>query len=91
MTMTTLMALCCCVVVVVVTTVDQLKPGTHGHNLLLKVVSNSIVVEKARSDRTRVRVAEVLVGDQTGTIVFTARNGTYLLLACSFVRSNIIN
>jgi len=58
----------------VYTTVDQLKPGTHGHNLKLKVVSTSTVIEKTRSDGTKTRIAECFVGDNTGSVTLTARN-----------------
>jgi len=54
--------------------VDKLAPGTHGHNLNLKVVNSSIVVEKNRTDGTKIRIAECLVGDKTGCITLTARN-----------------
>jgi replication factor A1 len=54
--------------------VQELKPGTSGHNLILKVVSSNLVVEKTRSDGTKLRIAECLVGDQTGCIILTARN-----------------
>ena len=66
------------------TKVDQLRPGTGGHNLILKVVSLKTVLQKGRPDGPQVRpdgpqvrqmrIAECLVGDETGTIVFTARN-----------------
>jgi len=55
-------------------TVDQLRPGTHGHNLVLKVVSCNVVVEKTRTDGTKIRIAEAVVGDHTGVITLTARN-----------------
>ncbi|XP_073294040.1 uncharacterized protein At4g28440-like [Primulina huaijiensis] len=61
----------------VFTKVDQLRPGTNGHNLVVKVVSSNTVVQKGRPDRPQVgqvRIAECLVGDETGVIVFTARN-----------------
>lgn len=57
--------------------VNQLLPGTAGHTLVVKVVSSKLVVQKPRSsaDHTRpVRIAECVVGDETGVIVFTARN-----------------
>ncbi|CAL1383432.1 unnamed protein product [Linum trigynum] len=47
--------------------VEQLRPGTSGHNLRVKVVNTKQIV------RQRGR-AESLVGDETGMIVFTARN-----------------
>eukprot|EP01121_Diplochlamys_sp_Union-15-3_P008328 TRINITY_DN2206_c0_g2_i1.p1 TRINITY_DN2206_c0_g2~~TRINITY_DN2206_c0_g2_i1.p1 ORF type:complete len:146 (-),score=25.58 TRINITY_DN2206_c0_g2_i1:128-538(-) len=53
---------------------NQLEPGTSGHNLILKVVNSTIVVEKTRTDSTKIRIAEALVGDETGSIVLTARN-----------------
>ena len=51
--------------------VDALKPGTNGHNLAVKVLSSNTVVQKGRSAS---RIDECLVGDETGAIVFTARN-----------------
>jgi len=57
--------------------VDQLRPGTSGHTLTVKVVSSKLVLQKARPDGNQVRqvrIAECLVGDETGVIVFTARN-----------------
>ncbi|KAI3925876.1 hypothetical protein MKX01_014516 [Papaver californicum] len=57
--------------------VDQLKPGTSGHTLTVKVVSSESVMPKGRSatqNFRNTRIAECLVGDETGTIIFTARN-----------------
>ncbi|KAJ4729757.1 Nucleic acid-binding, OB-fold containing protein [Melia azedarach] len=64
--------------------VEQLKPGTSGHTLTVKVVSSKPVqVNKPRTGRSLTtlaqptrppRIAECLVGDETGTIYFTARN-----------------
>ncbi|GLJ35284.1 hypothetical protein SUGI_0709960 [Cryptomeria japonica] len=57
--------------------VDQLKPGTTGHTLTLKVVSSNTVLQKGRPDGPQVRqmrIAECVVGDETGVVVFTARN-----------------
>ncbi|CAH9088093.1 unnamed protein product [Cuscuta epithymum] len=60
----------------VFTKVDQVRPGTNGHNLVVKVVSSTVVSPKGgRPDGTRqMRIAESLVGDETGTILFTSRN-----------------
>ncbi|KAL7094829.1 hypothetical protein ACP275_11G129200 [Erythranthe tilingii] len=61
----------------VFTKVDQLRPGTNGHNLVVKVVTAKTVLRKGRLDAPQVnqmRIAECLVGDETGTILFTARN-----------------
>ncbi|XP_059450168.1 uncharacterized protein At4g28440 [Corylus avellana] len=64
--------------------VDQLKPGTQGHTLIVKVVSSKPVkVANNKPGRSSMllsrphqptRIAECHVGDETGTIVFTARN-----------------
>lgn len=62
--------------------VDDLKPGTNGHTLTVKVISSNAVVNKGGTarptaplnPRPRPRIAECLVGDETGTIIFTARN-----------------
>ncbi|KAL6607737.1 hypothetical protein ACP70R_040800 [Stipagrostis hirtigluma subsp. patula] len=57
------------------TKVDQLRPGTHGHNLVIKVVDSKMIVQRGRGEGGRqMRIAECLVGDETGIIVFTARN-----------------
>ena len=65
----------------VFTKVDQLRPGTNGHTLTVKVVSATPVPGRARPGATTTtasprvpRIAECLVGDETGAIVFTARN-----------------
>lgn len=65
--------------------VDQLKPGTYGHTLTVKVLdSNTVLSKKPRNptsfratplqQQQPTRIAECLVGDETGTILFTARN-----------------
>ncbi|KAK9078232.1 hypothetical protein SSX86_002289 [Deinandra increscens subsp. villosa] len=57
--------------------VDDLKPGTAGLTLVVKVISSEIVLQKGRAvnpNLRNVRIAECLVGDETGTILFTARN-----------------
>ncbi|XP_068657801.1 uncharacterized protein At4g28440-like [Aristolochia californica] len=61
----------------VFTKVDQLKPGTGGHTLTVKVIGSKTVLQKGRAASTHLRhtrIAECVVGDETGTIVFTARN-----------------
>ncbi|XP_020678203.2 uncharacterized protein At4g28440 isoform X1 [Dendrobium catenatum] len=61
----------------VFTKVDQLRPGTSGHTLTVKVVDSKIIRQKGRADgpqSRQPRIAECLVGDETGMIVFTARN-----------------
>ncbi|EPS67409.1 hypothetical protein M569_07366, partial [Genlisea aurea] len=58
--------------------VDSLKPGTYGHTLVVKVLQSNNVSNKKLRPRVpknqNSRIAEILVGDETGTILFTARN-----------------
>ncbi|XP_074585625.1 uncharacterized protein At4g28440-like [Curcuma longa] len=59
------------------TKVNQLRPGTNGHTLVVKVVDAKMVLAKGRPNGPQVRqmrLAECLVGDETGMIIFTARN-----------------
>ncbi|KAK4344649.1 hypothetical protein RND71_034825 [Anisodus tanguticus] len=66
--------------------VETLKPGTHGHNLTVKVVNSNTVkatggaggrggrASASLNPRAPPRISECLVGDETGSILFTARN-----------------
>lgn len=58
--------------------VNQLKPGSSGHTLTVKVISAKTVLNKGRSASSLnprpTRIAECVIGDETGTIIFTARN-----------------
>ncbi|KAL5709698.1 hypothetical protein ACHQM5_020356 [Ranunculus cassubicifolius] len=48
--------------------VDELKPGTTGHNLTVKVVTSKTVLQKGRAASQHLRqtrIAECLVGDET--------------------------
>lgn len=61
--------------------VGDLKPGTNGHTLAVKVLTATTVMDKkTRSSFSGGRgggggrIAECLIGDETGTILFTARN-----------------
>ncbi|XP_076901755.1 uncharacterized protein At4g28440-like [Bidens hawaiensis] len=63
--------------------VGDLKPGTNGHTLSVKVLSSTTVLDKkprntasfsSRPGAANTRIAECLIGDETGTILFTARN-----------------
>ncbi|GJN35710.1 hypothetical protein PR202_gb24512 [Eleusine coracana subsp. coracana] len=66
----------------VFTKVDKLIPGNDRHTLTVKVVSSAPVAARGRvgggpsiavGSRPN-RIAECLVGDETGAILFTARN-----------------
>lgn len=57
------------------TKVELLRPGTRGHTLNVKVLQAKTVLDRPRGQRgPPLKVAECIVGDETGTIVFTARN-----------------
>ncbi|KAM1041707.1 hypothetical protein ACFX13_031602 [Malus domestica] len=61
----------------VFTKVELLKPETGGHTLVAKVLSSNPVLQKGRSvsqHLRQTRISECLIGDETGTILFTARN-----------------
>jgi replication factor A1 len=65
------------------TKVEQLQPGTSGHTLTVKVVNTKMVMQKGRPNGPQprqMRIAESLVGDETGMIIFTARNDQVDLL-----------
>lgn len=57
--------------------VEELRPGTSGHTIVVKVVSAKTVLQRSRPDlpqQRHIRLAECIVGDDTGVIVFPARN-----------------
>lgn len=58
------------------TKVDQLRPATASLTIVVKVLSSKLIATRGRSDgppSRQLRLAECLVGDETGIIVFTAR------------------
>lgn len=68
-----------------VTKINQLRPLDAGLNLTVKVVSAKMVAQRGRNQG---RFSECLVGDETGIIIFSARNdqGEHLftILCCKF-------
>jgi predicted RNase H-like nuclease (RuvC/YqgF family) len=69
--------------------VMDLRRGTDGHTLTVKVVSSELVKTiYSNSGEVLSRTAECLVGDETGTIIFTARNeqGTIFCVCFLFNR-----
>ena len=69
------MDLVCSVVLALDVQVKDLTPDSRGHNLVVRVVSIDAVQEKTRFDGTTSRIAEAVVGDETGIVTLTARNG----------------
>jgi len=56
------------------TTQKRLQPPRGGFNLCVLVGNVNIVVDKRRVDGSRVRLAEVEIGDETGTVSLRARD-----------------
>ncbi|KYR02371.1 hypothetical protein DLAC_01208 [Tieghemostelium lacteum] len=53
--------------------VDALKPSTSGHNLVLKVMSTKVVLDRNGNDKKEM-ISEAVVGDETGTVILTVKN-----------------
>jgi ssDNA-binding replication factor A large subunit len=68
--------------------VKDLLPGTKGHCLVVQVNSIEPVIEKARLDGSVSRVAEALVGDETGAVILFAKNG--MLSQCRLFGHSLI-
>lgn len=62
---------------------QKVVPATGGFNLCLLVGKINVVVDKIRVDKSRVRLAEVEVGDETGTVSLRARDEQIDLLTSS--------
>eukprot|EP00529_Nitzschia_sp_RCC80_P016558 CAMPEP_0113504398 /NCGR_PEP_ID=MMETSP0014_2-20120614/34694_1 /TAXON_ID=2857 /ORGANISM="Nitzschia sp." /LENGTH=650 /DNA_ID=CAMNT_0000399505 /DNA_START=47 /DNA_END=1999 /DNA_ORIENTATION=- /assembly_acc=CAM_ASM_000159 len=54
---------------------QRLQPPRGGFNLCVLVGAVNVVVDKRRVDQSRVRLAEVAIGDETGTVSLRARDG----------------
>jgi len=52
----------------------RLQPPRGGFNLCVLVGNINLVVDKRRVDQSRVRLAEVEIGDETGTVCLRARD-----------------
>mmetsp|Transcript_55539 Transcript_55539/g.161309 ORF Transcript_55539/g.161309 Transcript_55539/m.161309 type:complete len:565 (+) Transcript_55539:184-1878(+) len=52
----------------------RLQPPRGGYNLCVLVGKVTLVVDKRRVDQSRVRLAEVEIGDETGTVSLRARD-----------------
>jgi replication factor A1 len=66
--------------------IADLEPDSHGHNLKVLVTEVKTVLDRPRFDGSRLRVAEATIGDETGSVLFTARNGErFLCLKLSLI------
>jgi len=54
--------------------IETLQPATGGYNLKVIVIDSKIVMDRPRLDGTRQKLAEALIGDESGSVLFTARN-----------------
>eukprot|EP00171_Calliarthron_tuberculosum_P001603 IDg1603t1 len=52
----------------------MIEPATQGHNLLVKVLAKSVVLNRQEASGSTLKLEECLVGDETGRMYFTARN-----------------
>lgn len=59
---------------------QRINISNEGYNLCVLVGKIDVVVDKLRVDRSRVRLAEVEVGDETGCMSLRARDGQIDLL-----------
>lgn len=71
--------------------VNQLRPLDTGLNLTVKVINAKTVAQRGRNQG---RFSECLVGDETGIIIFSARNdqGEHLftILSCRFAGDSFL-
>ena len=56
-----------------IVSVDSLRPGTTGLNVVVKVLDAKEVMNKKRPDGSSVRIVECTVGDASGVILFSAK------------------
>jgi hypothetical protein len=70
-------------------TVRDLKPDTFGHNIRVQVVEVKLIVERKQVENNKLLVAEALVGDTTGSILFTCKNGRCLV--CPLISTRVLS
>jgi hypothetical protein len=55
--------------------VKDILPGKSGYSLNAKVLSKNVLIDIVRLDKTRVVIADFVIGDETGIIKMRLRNG----------------
>ena len=66
--------------------VSDCVPAGTGYTMVVRVVEHIAMAESCRGGE-RLRMAEILVGDATGTIIVQAKNGAFpALMLCSSFR-----
>lgn len=59
-----------------VVSVSDCVPAGTGYTIVVRVVEHIAMAESCRGGE-RLRMAEILVGDATGTIIVQAKNGAF--------------
>ncbi len=59
--------------------VRDILPGKSGYNLNVKVVSKNVLIDIVRIDKSRVVIADFVIGDETGVVKMRLRNGKSFL------------
>ena len=54
--------------------VESLRPGLANLNVVVKILEAKEVLNKKHPDGSSTTIVECVVGDSTGTVIFTARN-----------------
>mmetsp|Transcript_37945 Transcript_37945/g.91996 ORF Transcript_37945/g.91996 Transcript_37945/m.91996 type:complete len:533 (+) Transcript_37945:68-1666(+) len=72
------------------TSQKRLQPPRGGFNLCVLVGNVNVVVDKRRVDGSRVRLAEVEIGDETGTVSLRARDEQIDVLAKVSARTGAV-
>lgn len=55
----------------------DIEPSLNSVYTRVKVVEHEVIVNETRGDGSTIRVAEALVGDETGCVILTCRNGKF--------------
>ena len=58
--------------------VRDILPGKSGYNIVMKVVTRTVLIDIQRLDGTRVAIADFIVGDDSGVIKMRLRNEKYI-------------
>jgi hypothetical protein len=52
-----------------------MAPETHGHNIIVRVLEKNVALERKAASGPALRIEECLVGDKSGCMLLTAKNG----------------
>lgn len=57
----------------------DIEPSLNSVYTRVKVVEHEVIVNETRGDGSTIKVAEALVGDETGCVILTCRNGKVIV------------